>query len=673
MSEVPSRDRASGAEPRVKQQRFAHVPALDGLRGLSVIGPLLFHARRSALPGGFLTIDVFFVLSSYLIVSIALNEWDRTDKLDVLAYAGRRVRRLLPGLFVCALVLAVYVAITANAAQVPRWTASITASLAYVANWHEIFRKVSYFEQFSSPSPLYHTWSLAIEEQFYIVVPIVLILTLRKAPRRGKAVLGAGALVAAVISAAWMAHLYNGGDPSRVYYGTDTRAQGLLIGIALAVGVNRWGPARTARGRQLSIAGGYLGLAYVLYAVLEQSQSTTWIFERGGFLAIGVAASLMVLGASQPAGGPMHRVLEASPTRALGRITYGVYLYHWPIFLLVITPTRLDASPWWTVLGFALSIGVAAAAYVAVERPVMRRRWPITERPARPVALASAGAVLLALTAAALTIANVRRVDDTVRPLPIPVAKSTEAAQLDASDPSATVVPRRPARVLVIGDSLMLEIGVALERYAAAHPDELIVYSHTHLGCPIVRGGETRNAEGGINRVDAACNAWAEPADEAAILDGTLAYPTLIERFAPDVVIGLVTPWDITDRRFAGSTTWQHVGEPAFDEIARTEYRLATRTLAAGGAQVLWLVGPHLNRPVVAQNDPVRVDRLNVLVREAVTGLSGAVLVDYPGWLGPVGSVREKRLRDDGVHLSELGLDEVVPWLVNDVIAAATR
>ena len=137
----------------------------------------------------------------------------------------------------------------------------------------------------------------------------------------------------------------------------------------------------------------------------------------------------------------------------------------------------------------------------------------------------------------------------------------------------------RPLRVCVIGDPVMLEIGIVLERYAAAHPTEIVVYSHTHLGCPIVRGGAARNAEGGTERINNQCNTWAEPATEAEILDGTLSYPTVVEQFVPDVVLGLVTPWDVTDRRLPGSDEWQHIGQPAYDTLAAAEYRLAPELL----------------------------------------------------------------------------------------------
>jgi len=339
--------------------RFAYIPALDGIRGLSVLGPVFFHANATWLGGGFLTIDLFFVLSSFLITSIALAEWDRTGRVDLLAYAGRRARRLLPALLLCVLALALYVALRADPTVVPRWRGGIIAALTYSANWFEIFSKVSYFEQFDDPSPLYHTWSLAIEEQFYVVVPFVVIGVMLRGRRWGLRTLLVAGVVLAVVSAWWMAALYDGGDPTRVYYGTDTRAQGLLVGIALAAAVRLWGPVRTDRGRRAAQVLGYAGFAYIVWAVFTLDQNTSWLFERGGFLALGLAAAGLVFATTVGLGGPLHWLLDLPPTRYLGRITYGVYLYHWPIFLIVITPRRLASSPWW------VSVGVEASATVS--------------------------------------------------------------------------------------------------------------------------------------------------------------------------------------------------------------------------------------------------------------------------------------------------------------------
>jgi peptidoglycan/LPS O-acetylase OafA/YrhL len=657
--------------------RWKYVPGLDGLRGLSVLGPVLYHARDEWLPGGFLTIDLFFVLSSFLITSIALNEWDRTQRIDLVAYAGRRARRLLPALLLCVLALAIYLPVAADPGVVSRWTGSIVATLTYSANWFEILGGVSYFEQFADPSPLYHTWSLAIEEQFYLLVPFVVLGCLALGARRGVRALLAIGVVGAVASALWMAHLYDGGDPSRVYYGTDTRAQGLLVGIALAALVRAWGPIRTAPGRRLTLLAGYAGVAYVVFAVLTLDQRTGWLFERGGFLLLALAAAAAVFATMQPSRGPLHRVVEAAPTRYLGRITYGVYLYHWPIFLVVVTPRRMDASGWWVAFGLALTLAVATVSYELVERPIVERRVPLSglfgRRPLRPLGAAFAGTVTVAVIVAGLLIAEpadrVAARSTALPPPPSTVATGTPTSASAA--PDVTVVNRQPQRVLVVGDSLMAQMGAVLELWAKDHPDQLVVFNHSQLGCPVARGGEERLPESKEGPVPAQCNEWAQPvAPEQLVAPSVVSWATAVDAFRPDVVLVLVTPWDAADRRIpeAGFGDWTHVGDPAYDAYVEGEYRAASQLLSSTGARVEWLLGPGLDRPVVPQNDPARIAHLNDLVQRAITGLPRVDTVDYPAWIGPVGGARDRHLRGDGVHLSEAGLREVVPWLLGEVL-----
>jgi peptidoglycan/LPS O-acetylase OafA/YrhL len=666
---VPT-DRAEQGEG--ERRRWAYVPALDGLRGLSVLGPVLYHARATALPGGFLTIDLFFVLSSFLITSIALNEWDRTRRIDLTAYAGRRIRRLLPALLLCVTALAIYLPIGADPDVVPRWTGSIVAALTYSANWFEIFGNVSYFEQFDDPSPLYHTWSLAIEEQFYLLVPFVVLGCLALGARRGpRALLGLG-VIGAIASAMWMAHLYDGGDPSRVYYGTDTRAQGLLIGIALAALVRMWGPVRSDAGRRVAVVAGYIGVAYLVFAVTQLDQRTSWLFDRGGFLVLAVAASAAVFATMQPSRGPLHQVLEAAPTRYLGRITYGVYLYHWPIFLVVITPRRMAESWWWIALGLALTLGVAAASYAFVERPIVERRMPVLRRPLAPRGFAVGAMAALAVIVLGLVVAEPAPdapQRSTALPPPPP---STTLAPGGEAQPGATTstAPAAPLRVLVVGDSLMAQMGAALEQWGTAHPDELVVFNHSQLGCPVARGGEVRIPDGTESEVLPQCNAWATPVTEEQLVEpAVVSWTTAVEAFRPDVVLALVTPWDVADRRIPekGFEDWTHVGVAAYDDYVRAEYRAASQVLGATGARVLWMLGPALDRPVSPQNDPARIAALNELVREAISTVPRATTVDYPGWIGEVGEARDRTLRGDGMHLSEVGLEQVVPWLLEEI------
>ncbi len=400
------------------------MPALDGLRGVFVVlGPLLYHARPESIrggpdvfPGGILSLDLFFVLSSFLIVSIALREWDSNGRIDLAAYAGRRARRLLPALFVALAGVTLYLAVAGDPEMVPRWTGAVVSALTYSANWHEIAAGVSYFEQFNDPSPLKHVWSLAIEEQFYVFAPLFVIAGMSW--RRGRWALLAGSAAGALASAVWMAHVHVvGADPSRAYYGTDTRAQALFVGIALAVAAHLRGPPRTRTGRRVLTAAVYPAMAVHLWMIATVSGRDEWLFERGGFLLVALASAVVVYGMSQPSGrDPLQRFFELAPLRYWGRRSYGLYLYHWPIYLLV---TGERAGPLFgqpRIDGFrllavhlALTFAAAAASYRFIELPVMRRRWPVVRRPVTLAAGSFAGATAVALILAGLLAANSAR------------------------------------------------------------------------------------------------------------------------------------------------------------------------------------------------------------------------------------------------------------------------
>ena len=429
-------------------RRLGYIGALDGIRGVFVVlGPLLYHARPERvrggpdiLPGGILSLDLFFVLSSFLIVSIALREWDDTGRIDLLAYAGRRARRLLPALLTAIVLLTLYLVWAGEPRIAPRWTGAIVSALTYSANWHEIAVGASYFERFDSPSPLEHVWSFAIEEQFYVFAPLFVIAGLTWFGRRGRRVLLLTALAGAAASAVWMAFLHAPGqDPSRVYFGTDTRAQALFVGIALALVARMYGPPRTDRGRRALVAAAYPALALHLWMIATVSERDDWMFKRGGFLLVAGASAVVIYGMAQPveaaAGAadrpsgpglgsgrptwsgwptwlgrlgpsPLHRFFNLAPVRYTGRISYGLYLYHWPIYLLV-TPERIGAwlggdggylPSGYQLLAIHLGLTFAAAAvsYHLIERPIVERRWPVLPRPLTPAggALAASAAVL---------------------------------------------------------------------------------------------------------------------------------------------------------------------------------------------------------------------------------------------------------------------------------------
>ena len=632
-----------------------------------MLGPILFHVRLDGLSGdpllagGFFTIDVFFVLSAYLITSIALAEHAQTGRLDLRAYAGRRARRLLPALGVVLVGLTAWLVVVADPALVPRWTGAIVSALTYTANWYEITVDVSYFEQFADPSPLTHVWSLAIEEQFYVVLPFIVLGALAVGRRQWALPVVAGG--AAVASALWMARLFEPGlDSSRVYYGTDTRAQGLLIGIALAAAVRAVGEPGSERARRVAVMAVWPAMTFLVWMVVAVDQGDGWVFDRGGFLAVGVAAAVVVHGlcVGAPAD-PLHRLMGLRPLRYLGRITYGLYLYHWPIFLLA-TPVRVgrlvpgvDVVEGWLLVGvhLAATLAVAAASYRWVERPFMERRARV-----RPVV---AGVVVVALVVGGLMVADGRRSD---------AVGTNPCAVQGVPDP-----PGGPElRVLVVGDSEALLLGEALCQWGLDHPGRLTVLNETGLGCQVGRGGLKRTAEGEVFPVED-CSVWAEAVSVAEMHDpDVVSWPTAVGWFLPDVVVGHVSSWDAADRRvpMLGSD-WTHVGDPRYDDWLWSEYRLASTILTSGGAPLVWLEGAHQNRPVQPQNHPDRIDAVNAIVAEVAAGLDGVSTAPYAEFIGPVGGERDLQLRPDGIHVDEASLADAGAWLMTRIVLPATR
>jgi len=451
-----------------------YLPALDGLRAFAVAGVLAYHLGFGWASGGYLGVDLFFVLSGFLITSLLLEEWVTDARIRLGAFWARRARRLLPALFLVLVAIAVYVVLNGrfgppgSAAEVDLsgLRGDALATLFYVANWHAIFAHQSYFAQFSSPSPLEHTWSLAIEEQFYLVWPPVLvgILALAKGTWRrvGVAVTVAGTL----LSAGLMALLYHpGGDPTRLYFGTDTHAFDMLAGATVAmVAAARPQPGRRARTFlhvAAPVAAVVLGIFWATAGTPAASVGNLGSLPRsymfqGGFLLCAVLAMAVVADVRQFHQGPLGTVLSVRPLRWIGTISYGIYLWHWPIFVyLNRARTGLSTLPL-DLARLGLTLAVATASYYLVERPIRQRRlkgWP-------RLALAPVAAGLTAVVVVMATL-------PVVAAPPAPVAKAGRVAAIGGGSKVAgsggavgsltdlpPFGPGQPLRVGVLGDSV---------------------------------------------------------------------------------------------------------------------------------------------------------------------------------------------------------------------------
>ena len=349
-------------KPVANAPHIAYRPGLDGLRAIAVAAVFLYHARIDWLPGGFLGVDLFFVLSGYLITSLLLVEWEARNRIDLRRFWLRRARRLLPALVVVVLASLALAAIFARQ-DLAHTRSDAVSSLLYYTNWHEIAANHSYFNLMGNPSLLQHTWSLAIEEQFYIVWPLLLVPCLVLVGRKRLPMLVIAGIAA---SAALMWILYNpGADPSRVYYGTDTRAFLLLMGILLAL-VWPW----IERLRQAVPLLELLGVSALVGAVLlflRMHEFNPTLF-RGGDLAAAFCFAVLVAAVAHPRTG-IGEALGVFPLRWVGERSYGIYLWHWPIIVL-IAGVNARPSVGIVVAEAALVLAVAALSFKYVEQPI---------------------------------------------------------------------------------------------------------------------------------------------------------------------------------------------------------------------------------------------------------------------------------------------------------------
>ena len=350
-----------------------YVPGLDGLRALAVLAVVAYHVSLGWAQGGLLGVGIFFTLSGYLITDLLLAQQAATGRLQMLSFWQRRARRLLPALFVMLAVVAGWVALLQRA-QLPALRGAMAAAAGYVSNWWLIAQNSSYFARFGPPSPLGHLWSLAVEEQFYLIWPWL--RAARPVPgaqaadsSRGYWLATATMLLAAA-SAALMALLYHPGyDPTRVYDGTDTRAFALLIGAALAFArPSRTMPARPARRARLILDGaGAAGLVVIALLIWRTSQYSPSLY-RGGMVLLSVATAAVVLAVVSPAS-RLGRVLGWSPLRWLGVRSYGIYLWHFPIIVLTTPAGTADSLARGSVQ-VAASVVLAALSWRYIEEPI---------------------------------------------------------------------------------------------------------------------------------------------------------------------------------------------------------------------------------------------------------------------------------------------------------------
>ncbi|MFE7314067.1 acyltransferase family protein [Streptomyces sp. NPDC057555] len=467
--QVPARRPISHRRPDTPSRTRPYAPGLDGLRALAVTAVVVYHVNPRWLPGGFLGVDVFFGLSGFLITDLLLAERERFGRIDLRGFWLRRARRLLPALAVVLLVA------TAAAAVVrPRRLSSALDSLLSVTtftnNWWQIATDASYFASFGPPPLFQHLWTLSVEEQFYLLWPLVLLALVRCVRWRGLHV--TAVLACAAISMVAMARLYEPGvDPSRVYFGTDTHVFPLLIGAALALlrptarlvsQHPRW-PVRP-----VDIAG-VAGLAILVTLACTISENDDVMYP-GGFAVAALATTAVILASVQPLG-RLASILGARPLRWIGVRSYGIYLWHLPLIALA-TPDRMTPAdaPVHAIAAAVAAVGLAALSYRWVEQPI--RRWG-QRGSARPVPACSTsaagprrtGAFLVgAAVGCAMTVTLVTVHASTTTSNSHATAQPTAPSAQTHASPAPPQHPVPSGKISAIGDSVMVAATPALKQ-----------------------------------------------------------------------------------------------------------------------------------------------------------------------------------------------------------------
>ena len=356
--------------PKPMQSDQRYMPGLDGLRAVAVLAVIAFHEQLGWAPGGLLGVGVFFTLSGFLITDLLLSQFRAHGKMRLGDFWVRRARRLLPALFVMLAVVTAWVTI-ADRARLSNLRGAVGAAAGYFSNWYLISTHSSYFSRFAAPQPLDHLWSLAVEEQFYLIWPWLLlagVLLIRRKPQflpwLALPTLG----LAAASTAAMLALYQPGFDPTRIYEGTDTRAAGLLIGAALAM---VWPSARAAKASRRWRIGldvpAFAGLVVILVMIWRVGQYSPFIY-KGGLVVLAIATAAVLAGAAVP-GSAIGLVLGWRPLRWLGVRSYGIYLWHYPVIVLT-SPANGTENLLRAAAQTAASIMIAAVSWRFIEEPI---------------------------------------------------------------------------------------------------------------------------------------------------------------------------------------------------------------------------------------------------------------------------------------------------------------
>jgi peptidoglycan/LPS O-acetylase OafA/YrhL len=665
---------------------MGYLPALDGVRAVAVLAVVGYHLGWGWLSGGFLGVEVFFVVSGYLITSLLLGEHQRNGSVALGPFWLRRARRLLPalGAMVAGVTIWALLFSEATAAVLRR---DLVPSLVYVANWWQIFGVEAPYFTPADPPLLRHLWSLAVEEQWYVLWPLVFPwLWTRSGRRRGK--VAAVLLAVAVALMAFTAVASWGADANRLnflYLSTPTRATGLLVGAAAAMVWRPWqGRHHRVPTRVLEVAG--WGAVSVLGVAMVTLTVSGMALYRGGLAVVTLASVVLIAAVVHPASGRLGRVLGHPWLVAVGRRSYGLYLWHWPI--IVFSDAR--SGGWVAVVtAVVVTVVVTELSYRYVETPVRRgalgawwtsvRATPLMAQRTR-VAVGSAvgvssvflvSTVVLGLSRVAVVDPSVDPRDDVVWTAPVAAAPVTTVVN-SIPGPSVTstvavVVPEQPVRLVVVGDS---QAG-SLVRNLPEGLDMLFEVSDGSInGCGVYDRGVAVSARQGLRHDFAECADWPVRWADAA------------RQSQAQVALMMIGAWEVLDMEW--ESTSLPVGAPRTDVHFLREAQRGVNALVEAGAHVAVLEvacmrpldAPGAGVPALPERgDDRRVAHLNTLLRLLVERNPGTTtfLAGPVEWCSGSPKSVDPAYRWDGVHVYKPGVALIFDTIAGHVLSLAAR
>ena len=574
-----------------ERKRLPYLPALDGIRGIGVIVVVMWHAHVSWLTDGALfVLETFFVLSGFLITSLFMVERHNTGRISLKRFWHRRARRLLPAFVPMFVIVTLYAAWVAKPTELNQIRGDGITSAMYVSNWWFIFSGQSYFEGFGQPSPFRHTWSLSVEEQFYLLIAVVVFLSFRKWGAYRKAYMWI-AFAGAAASALWMAILarfgqlvtdgyaplgidpdslpswaqtfFNfqaTGDFSRLYYGTDTRLQGSLVGVATAFFVARI-DLHKIKPRTYEILA-VIGIGGQIFGWLAiQGEGLAWLYY-GGFFVWDLIVACSILAMLSPHGTRIGTWISWKPIVWLGGLSYSIYVLHWPIFVWIDAWFRTELDFFWlTTLKMAVMLGVSYLSFRFFENPIRFKGLPTRNK---KIAMA-VGVVVLAI--AFLT-------------------ASTVGSQSGDQQAEVTVDSQGRIPLMVAGDSMASVMWTHLNG-RADFASGYAMWPSSQLGCGLTAGDTYINGRPTPRKEECAEweNIWTEN----------------VTKIDPALSIVVAWGWDLYDRRYTdenGNFVDIKVGTPEWHEIESQSIQRAIDILSSQGGKVLVM-----NLPCIAAID----------------------------------------------------------------------